>query len=131
MSVRRRRKVESILRTELSDIIQRELKDPRLGFMSVTRVEVSPDMGYARVHVSVFGSDEDQEHSIEALEHAQGFIRRQLAPRISLRTIPRLHFILDQSLEHAEHISRLLSELDVDSDSSTPDDSGAEGDNEH
>jgi ribosome-binding factor A len=114
MSARRRRQVGSILREELSGIIQRELKDPRLGFASILRVEISPDMSFARVYISVFGSHEEQEASIEALEHASGFIRHQLAPRLSLRTIPRLRFVLDRSMEHAENISRLLAEIDDD-----------------
>jgi ribosome-binding factor A len=114
VSARRRRQVGSILREELSGIIQRELKDPRLGFVSILRVDVSPDMSFARVFVSVFGSQEEQEASIEALEHANGFIRRQLAPRLTLRTIPRLQFVLDRSMEHAEHISRILAEIDED-----------------
>ena len=99
-------------------IIQQELKDPRLGFASVLRVDITPDMSFARVYVSVFGSQEEREATIEALEHASGFIRRQLAPRLTLRTIPRLRFILDRSMEHAEHVSRLLAEVEVDDDES-------------
>lgn len=121
MSARRRRQVASILRRELSDIIQREMKDPRLGFVSVTRVEVSPDVGHARVFISIFGSEEDRKSGIEALQHASGFIRHQLAPKIALRTIPRLSFVLDHSLEHAENISRLLDDLDIpEEDSEQP-----------
>lgn len=113
MSARRRRKLASLLQEEVSTIIQRELKDPRLGFASVTRVEVSPDASFARVYVSVFGSDEEQAATMEALEHASGYIRRLLTPRLSLRTIPRLRFILDHSMEHAEEIARVLAELDI------------------
>lgn len=116
MSARRQRQVASILRREVSDIVQREMKDPRLGFVSVTRVEVSPDVGYARVFVSIYGSEDDRKAGIEALEGASGFIRHQLAPKIALRTIPRLSFVLDHSLEHAENISRLLDELDIPDD---------------
>lgn len=112
MSIRRRRQVAAILRRELSDIIQQEVKDPRVGLASITRVEVSPDMAYARVFVSVYASEDEQRETVQALTGAQGFIRRQLAPRIRLRTVPRLNFLLDHSLEHAEHISRILDELD-------------------
>jgi ribosome-binding factor A len=112
VSARRRRQVGSILREELSGIIQRELKDPRLGFVSILRVDVAPDMGFARVFVSVFGSQEEQQATIEALTHASGFIRRQLAPRLTLRTIPRLQFVLDRSMEHAENIARILARID-------------------
>lgn len=93
-------------------IIQQDLKDPRLGFLSILRVDVAPDMSFARVYVSVFGSQEEREATIEALEHAKGFIRRQLAPRLSLRTIPQLRFILDRSMEHAENVARILAEVD-------------------
>ena len=112
MSARRRRQVGSILREELSQIILREMNDPRLGFASILRVEVAPDMSFARVFVSVFGSQEEREATIDALEHASGFIRRQLAPRLSLRTIPRLRFVLDRSMEHAENVSRILAEFE-------------------
>lgn len=90
------------------------MKDPRLGFASILRVEVAPDMSFARVYVSVLGSQEERDATIEALEHASGFIRRQLAPRLSLRTIPRLRFILDRSMEHAENISRILAEVNAE-----------------
>jgi ribosome-binding factor A len=112
MSARRRAQVGSIIREELSGILQREMKDPRLGFVSVLRVELSPDMSFARVYVSVYGSQEEQQKTMEALEHASGFIRRQLAPRLTLRTIPRLRFILDRSMEHAENISRILAQIE-------------------
>jgi ribosome-binding factor A len=114
MSARRRRQVGSILREELSQIIQQEMKDPRLGFASVLRVEIAPDMSFARVFISVFGSQEEREATIEALAHASGFIRHQLAPRLSLRTIPRLRFVLDRSMEHAENVARILAEVEAD-----------------
>lgn len=125
MSARRRRQVASILREELSAIIQQDVKDPRLGFLSILRVEVAPDMSFARVYVSVFGSQEERESTIEALEHANGYIRRQLAPRLSLRTIPRLRFLLDRSMEHAENVARILAEVedetkDIGQDSADP-----------
>ncbi len=113
MSGRRQRQIESLLRIELSDIIQREVRDPRLGFASITQVHVSKDLSHARVMVSIFGTDEERKQSIEALQHAQGYIRKQLAPRIRLRKTPALLFELDESLEHAEHISRILSELEI------------------
>lgn len=111
MSIRRQRKVSSLLRDEISQIIQQEMKDPRLGFVSVTRVDVSADISSARVFVSVFGSEQEQGDALEALVGGTGYIRRMLAPRLSMRTIPHLHFQLDQSMQHAENISRLLNEL--------------------
>jgi ribosome-binding factor A len=124
MSVRRRRQVASILQEELSLIIQRELKDPRLGFASITRVDVSPDIRYARVFVSVFGSVDEQESTIEALNHARGYIRKLVGPRLTLRFIPNFSFVLDNSMEHAERIARLLNDVQ---DDLQPEPSGASG----
>ena len=74
-------------------------------------------MSYARVYVSVFGSQEERDATIEALQHASGFIRRQVAPRLSMRNIPRFQFILDRSMEHAEQVSRLLAEIEEEESS--------------
>jgi ribosome-binding factor A len=114
MSVRRRRQVGSILQEELSLVIQRELKDPRLGFASITNVELSPDLRYAKVFVSVFGGVDEQKATIEALNHASGFIRRQVGPRLTLRYIPHFTFVLDSTMEYAERVSRLLNDVQDD-----------------
>lgn len=116
MSIRRRRQIASILREEISEIIQREMKDPRLGFVTVTRVDISTDISNAKVMVSVYGGEEEQRQTIDALDHATGYIRKLLAPRLSMRSIPQLQFQLDQSMEHAETISRLLNELQDETD---------------
>lgn len=121
MSIRRQRKVSSLLRDEISQIIQQEMKDPRLGFVSITRVDVSPDISSARVFVSIFGTEQEQGDALEALVGARGFIRHILAPRLSMRTIPHIHFQLDQSMQHAENISRLLNELNDDTEQTAPD----------
>lgn len=114
MSVRRRRQVGSILQEELSLVIHRELKDPRLGFASITNVELSPDMRYAKVFVSVFGGVDEQRATIEALNHASGFIRRLVGPRLTLRYIPHFSFVLDSSMEYAERVARLLNDVQAD-----------------
>ena len=128
MSVRRRRQVASILQEELSLVIQRELKDPRLGFASITRVDVSPDIRYARVFVSVYGSVDEQESTIEALNHASGYIRKLVGPRLSLRFIPSFSFVLDNSMEHAERIARLLNDVQDDLQPESTASTGAETD---
>jgi ribosome-binding factor A len=112
MSGRRRDRVGDLLRDEVSAIIQREMDDPRLGFVSITRVELSPDLRYARLFVSVFGPDDEQKRTIVALNNAAGFIRRTLAPRLTMRAIPELSFRLDHSMEHAETVARLLKQLE-------------------
>jgi ribosome-binding factor A len=112
MSGRRREKVADLLRDEVSEIIQREMSDPRLGFVSITRVELSPDLKYARMFISVMGTEEERADSLVALNNASGFIRRQLAPRLRMRVIPEVSFRLDRSMEHAENVARILRDLE-------------------
>lgn len=112
MSGRRRERVGDLLRDEVMEIIQREMSDPRLGFVSITHVELSPDMHYARMMVSVFGSRDEQAQTVVALNNASGFIRRLLAPRLRMRTIPDVSFRLDTSMQHAEDVARILKELE-------------------
>lgn len=108
---RRTRQVGEFLREELTDIIRREVKDPRVGFMSVTEVDVSEDLRTARVYVSVLGSDEEREATLAALRSAAGFIRHHLKPRLRTRQIPGLEFRGDRSMEHAQEIARALHDL--------------------
>jgi ribosome-binding factor A len=118
MSTRRRRQVGDLLRDEISSIIQRGLKDPRIGFASITRVDVSPDIRYATVFVSVLGTAEEQSESLVALNNASGYIRHELGPKLTMRSIPNIRFRLDKSMEHAENVQRLLSEIDIPEESS-------------
>jgi ribosome-binding factor A len=109
---RRTRQVGEFLREELVDIIRREVKDPRVGFMSVTHVEMSPDLRVAHVYVSVLGNEEKRTENLAALRSAAGFIRHHLKPRLRMRQIPELDFRDDRSMEHAVSISRALKELE-------------------
>lgn len=129
MSGRRRRQVGDLLRDEISFLIQRGLKDPRIGFTSITRVDVSPDIRYATVYVSVLGTDEEQSETLVALNSASGFIRHELGPKLTMRSIPMVSFRLDRSMEHAENVARLLREIDLppETDASAPGDSEREG----
>src|SRR5919199_6996817 len=113
MSTRRQAQVGEFLREEVSEIIYREMKDPRLGMSSITRVEMSPDLRYARIFVSVLGSAEEQEETLRALKHAAGFIRHLLKPRMRIRHVPELVFKEDHSLEHAAEIARTLRTLNT------------------
>ena len=112
MSDRRQERVADLIRDEVSLIIQQEMDDPRLGMISVTHVEMSPDLRYARLFVSVFGSEAEQRDALVALNNASRFIRRTLAPRVRMRVLPELSFRLDRSMAHAESIARLLRELE-------------------
>lgn len=108
---RRTLMVGELLREELTDIIRREVKDPRVGFMSITRVEVPADLRSARVYVSVLGTDEERAGTLAALRSAAGFIRRHLKPRLRMRQIPELEFRDDRSMEYADQITRTLRDL--------------------
>lgn len=111
---RRTRQVGELLREELTDIIRRDVKDPRIGFMSITQVEVPTDLRSARVFVSVLGSEEERSATLTALRSAAGYIRRQLKPRLRMRQIPELDFRDDRSMEHAQQIAETLRQLDQD-----------------
>src|SRR5438128_12340267 len=112
MPSRRIERVNDLLRSELSELIGRTLKDPRVaGLVSLTEVETSADLRHARVYVSVFGSDEERQSTLTALRHASGFLRHEVAQRVTLRHMPELDFQLDSSLEHGDRILRLLKQV--------------------
>jgi ribosome-binding factor A len=100
---------------EINAMLAGELKDPRLeGMVVVSEVRVQPDMKHARVFISMRGSSKEQADAIKALEHASGFIRRELIERLQLRRLPDLHFTLDHSQEYTERIEELLKEMKKD-----------------
>ncbi len=111
MPTRRQEQVADLLRAELSDLLRREMQDPRLGFVTITGVDVSPDLRNARVRVSCYGDETAQKESMRALRGAAGFLRSQIARRVRLRTIPQLDFRLDHSMEQAEQVQRALLAL--------------------
>src|SRR5919202_2852366 len=112
MSSRRVEGIHDLLRSELSELIGRELKDPRLaGLISVTEVETTSDLRHAKVFVSVFGSDEERQSTLTALRNAAGFLRHEVAQRIVIRHMPELEFRLDSSLERGDRILRLLPQV--------------------
>lgn len=115
---RRTQRVGDLLRAELSDLLLKRVRDPRVKMATVSRVEVSADLSYARVGVSVLGEDDEREEAVEALIHARGFLRSELARRLRhLRVIPELRFELDRGPEHSQRISDLLEELHADEQS--------------
>jgi len=97
---------------EVSDIIQRYVKDPRIsGIVSVTDVELSSDYGYAKVYVSVYGTEEQKENTLDAIEDSTPFIRKELGKRIRLRHTPELEFRRDDSLERGSRITNLIDKI--------------------
>ncbi|MFD1953794.1 30S ribosome-binding factor RbfA [Paenibacillus thailandensis] len=99
------------IKKELSQIIQTELKDPRIGFITVTGVEATSDLSQARVFLSVLGSEEQKEETLKALARATGFIRSELGKRIRLRHTPELIFKFDSSIEYGSRIESLLDQI--------------------
>jgi ribosome-binding factor A len=110
MSFRPERLAEAI-KKEISELLRDELKDPRIGFVSITSVEVSKDLRYANVFASVFGDPAVQSASIEALQKAHGFIRGELGKRIRLRYTPEITFKLDHSISNGTRIIALMEEI--------------------
>ncbi len=100
---------DSILREIASMIVRGEIRDPRIGFITITHVKLTPDLKEARVYFSQIGSDEERAESIKGLESALGYIRRSLGQRLKLRSVPTLRFYYDDTLEYAEHIDELLA----------------------
>jgi len=112
MSSQRIHRIGDLLRKEISDIIRLRMKDPRLGFVTITSVEVSQDFRHAKVHVASPGSREELSSSVALLSGASGFIRGELFKRVTLRYIPELVFKPDSSIEHSVRISQILKELE-------------------
>jgi ribosome-binding factor A len=102
-----------VIAQELSDLIRTRLKDPRVGFASITDVEVSHDIQHAKVFVSVMGSAQEQRDTLAALEHATGFLRHELAQRLTIRHTPELIFRLDTSIEHGTHLLNLIQQVEA------------------
>jgi ribosome-binding factor A len=111
MTSRRVLKAAEAIREVVSTAILMEIKDPRIQDVTVTYVEVSPDMRNAKVHVSVMGNEAKQKLSLHGLQSAAGFLQSKIAKRIDTRYTPRLLFVLDQGVKHSIEVSRILSEL--------------------
>lgn len=108
---RRTEKINAAIQTDISDIIRR-LKDPRLqNLISVTEVIISGDLKHARVFISVLGSEEEKRESLKGLSSAAGFIRKELAERLTLRYVPELLFERDDSIEHGSHVLDIIMKL--------------------
>jgi ribosome-binding factor A len=116
---RRIERVSSLMRHEISELLQRQVKDPRLSqFVAVTEVSISNDLRYAKVFVSCMGSQEEKQEMMSGLEAAANFLRNQLTKRLRLRRIPELSFYWDDSIERGTHLLQLIDELNPET---TPD----------
>lgn len=111
MSVMRADRIGDQMKRELGDILQRELKDPRIPpFTGVSEVKVTRDLSHATCYISVLGTTEQQADCLEALRKAAGYMRREIAQRIRMRITPELHFILDDSVREGLRMSKLIDE---------------------
>ena len=106
----RRERLGDQLRVEIADLIQKEVRDPRVGFVTVTEVRMSPDLKHARVYVSILGDEEQTAESLDVLERSRGFLKSQIGHRLKLRYVPQLRFVLDETLDESARIESLLKE---------------------
>ncbi len=104
-------RLDEQFREEISKLLMKGLKDPRIGFVTISRVEISNDLSFAKVFVSVLGSDREKAASLIGLRNSAGFIRTYLGKALKIRKIPQLNFLLDESLDHAMHIEEILADL--------------------
>ena len=105
-------KVADLIQKEVSDLLITSVKDPRIGFVTVTRVAVSDDCRQAKVYFSVMGTSEEQQRAIQGLASATGFIRKELGRRVTLRYTPEILFQFDPSVEYAIHMEEVFHELE-------------------
>ena len=105
-------RLDSQIRQELMELLHREMKDPRLGFATITRVETARDLGSAKVWVSIMGTDDERAATMRALTDAAPWLRRQLGARLTVRHIPQLMIRHDDSIEAGDRVLRLLRELE-------------------
>ena len=110
-SSRRPEQVAENLRQVVADALTREIRDPRVGFVTLTGVTVTQDLSHAKVRVSVPGDEDAKTRALEGLRSASGFLRTRVAKALTTRTVPELHFELDRGLEHAARINEVLASL--------------------
>jgi ribosome-binding factor A len=114
MEGKRSEKVADLIHKEISEMLVKTIKDPRIGFVTITRVAVSEDCRSAKVYFSVAGTPEERERSIKGLSSAKGYVRKELGRRIRLRYTPEIIFKFDPSIEYAIHIGEVMRQLKKD-----------------
>ena len=111
---RRIDRVEEACKEELSEILQQEVKDPRVGFVTITKVKVTPDLRRARVYVSMMGEEEEAENTLAGLESARGYLRSHLGKHLRLKFLPELEFVRERVAEEALRLSELMRQCKED-----------------
>ena len=110
-------RVNNLIRREISELLQHQVKDPRLGaFIAVTEVSTSPDMKHAKVFISFIGNDEEKQKTLNALTAASGFLRKEMAVNLRLRSVPELSFYWDDSIERGDQLLRMIDQLNPQQD---------------
>ena len=111
MGTRRQKRVAELVHRELSGLVERKMDDPRVLGVTITEVQITPDLRMARVYLTCFGAEEEQKAALQGLQGAQGFLRHELATNLELRCVPELTFFLDNAWESASRIDSLLEEI--------------------
>ena len=107
-------KIQELIKQEVSQIILQELKDPRIGFVTVTQVDLTGDLSSAKIYVSLMGSEQQVKDCWAGLQSSLGFVRREIGKRIRLRFTPELSFVIDKSLDYSAHIQELLLKIEAE-----------------
>lgn len=114
LSQQRATRLAEAVKIEVTDIIQKRLKDPRIGFVTITSVEASSDLKYCTIYLTIYGDEKERENSLKGIEKAKGFIRSELGKVLKVRHVPELSFKFDYSLEYGNKIEKLLKEIKND-----------------
>jgi len=111
MTRQRPERVQEAIRQEISMIVQGQIKDPRIGFITITKVDLTKDLRYARIYFSVLGKGSDKNRALKGLNSAKGYIKGLIADKIKLRYMPEISFVIDNTLEHTQHIYEILNSI--------------------
>ena len=111
MSRMRPERVQEAIRQEISMIVMGQIKDPRIGFITITKVDLTKDLRYARIYFSVLGKNADKNKALKGLNSAKGYIKGLIAEKIKLRYMPEISFVIDNTLEHTQHIYEILNKI--------------------
>jgi len=130
MSRMRPERVQEAIRQEISLIVQGEMKDPRIGFITITKVDLTKDLRYARIYFSVLGKSSDKNKALKGLNSAKGYIKGLIADRIKLRYTPEISFVIDTALEHTQNIYDILNKIEKSKEEKADDGKSNTGDKE-
>ena len=122
-------KLQELIKQEVSKMLLYDIKDPRIGFVTVTDVEMTGDLREAKIFVSIMGNDEQIKDTMEGLQSALGFVRREIGKRIRLRFTPEISFAPDKSLDYSEHIQKILLQIEKERDTVENNATGSGGEN--